>query len=936
MEVHVAEPARPSTSPEPSRVATIVRDPASDVLRAGRRALAPFFTPRAVALIGATEKAGSVGRTIFTNLISTPFGGTVYPVNPNRPSVLGIRTWPDVASIPEPVDLAVIVTPPPSIPPLIAECGEAGVPAAIVISAGFKEVGSEGAELERRVVEEARRHRMRVVGPNCLGIMSPVSGLNATFAAAMAPRGNVAFVSQSGALITAVLDWSLRERVGFSSIVSLGSMADVGWGDMIDHLGDDPDTSSIVLYMETVGDARSFLSAARELALTKPIIVMKPGRTAEAARAAASHTGSLAGSDDVLDAAFRRAGVLRAERISDLFYLAEVLGKQPRPKGPRLTIVSNAGGPAVLATDALITGGGKLADLSDETLEALGSVLPATWSHGNPVDIIGDAPPERYAAALQIAARDPSSDGMLVILTPQAMTDPTRTAQQLVPFANTTGKPVMAAWMGGLDIEAGERILAEAGIATFPYPDSAARMFTQLWGYTQDLHAMYETPSLADDDGRSLHRERAVRIIEDARQAGRTILSESESKELLAAYCIPITETRIAASVEEAVAAADAIGYPVVVKLLSHTISHKTDVGGVQLDLPDADAVRSAWDRILASVTELRGAEHFEGVTVQPMIDRTGTELIIGSSVDSQFGPVLLFGLGGQLVEVFRDRALGLPPLTTTLARRMMERTRVFQVLKGVRGQPGVDLPALERLMVGFSRLVIEQPHISDVEINPLLATPNRLIALDARVILHPAEVPDQKLPRPAIRPYPLQYVGTWQARDGESFLIRPIRPEDETLMVAFHRGLSTDTIYQRYFSHLGYDQRVAHERLVRVCFGDYDRELALVAVRDNEATGSSEIVAVGRLSRLHLEPAAEFAILVSDRFQGRGLGTELLARLIEIGRAEGLERIVADILTGNGAMIAVARKAGFRFGEEGEGTLRVEMRLDRQPSAVN
>jgi acetyltransferase len=318
------------------------------------------------------------------------------------------------------------------------------------------------------------------------------------------------------------------------------------------------------------------------------------------------------------------------------------------------------------------------------------------------------------------------------------------------------------------------------------------------------------------------------------------------------------------------------------------------------------------------------------------MIDRTGTELIIGSSVDSQFGPVLLFGLGGQLVEVFRDRALGLPPLTTTLARRMMERTRVFQVLKGVRGQPGVDLPALERLMVGFSRLVIEQPHISDVEINPLLATPNRLIALDARVILHPAEVPDQKLPRPAIRPYPLQYVGTWQARDGESFLIRPIRPEDETLMVAFHRGLSTDTIYQRYFSHLGYDQRVAHERLVRVCFGDYDRELALVAVRDNEATGSSEIVAVGRLSRLHLEPAAEFAILVSDRFQGRGLGTELLARLIEIGRAEGLERIVADILTGNGAMIAVARKAGFRFGEEGEGTLRVEMRLDRQPSAVN
>ena len=605
----------------PQLLADPSSDPALDVLRAGRKPLDAFFAPRAVALIGATDKPGSVGRTILANLIASPFGGTVYPVNPKRRSVLGIATLPDIGSAPEPVDLAIIVTPPPSIPGLVDDCGLAGVPAVIVISAGFKEIGAEGAELERQVAAAARRHQLRLIGPNCLGVMSPVSGLNATFAAAMAPRGRVAFLSQSGALVTAVLDWALREKVGFSSIVSLGSMADVGWGDLIDHLGNDRETDAIVMYMETVGDARSFLSAAREVALTKPIIVMKPGRSSEAAKAAASHTGSLAGSDEVLAAAFRRAGVLRAERISDLFYLAEVLGKQPRPRGPRLTVVTNAGGPGVLATDALIAGGGKLAALSAETMAALDAVLPPTWSHGNPIDIIGDAPPERYAAAIEIAAADPESDGLLVILTPQAMTHPTTTAQQLAPFAKVTGKPVMASWMGGRDVEAGTAVLREAGIATFPYPDSAARMFTQLWTWQQDLDALYETPSLSADEERAIHRDQAAELIAAARAEGRTILAESESKALLAAYGIPITETRIASSVDAAVAAADAIGYPVVLKLFSHTITHKTDVGGVKLDLRDATAVREAWQAIRTAVTERRGAEHFEGVTVQPMID---------------------------------------------------------------------------------------------------------------------------------------------------------------------------------------------------------------------------------------------------------------------------------------------------------------------------
>ena len=914
---------------DPAAIApgTPLGDPASDVLRAGRRPLDPFFAPRAVALIGATDKVGSVGRTILGNLIASPFGGTVYPVNPKRRSVLGIATLPDIGSAPEPVDLAIIVTPPASIPGLVAECGVAGVPAVIVISAGFKEIGAEGAELERQVAAAARRYQIRLIGPNCLGVMSPVSGLNATFAAAMAPRGRVAFISQSGALVTAVLDWALREKVGFSSIVSLGSMADVGWGDLIDHLGNDRETDAIVMYMETVGDARSFLSAAREVALTKPIIVMKPGRTAEAAKAAASHTGSLAGSDEVLDAAFRRAGVLRADRISDLFYLAEVLAKQPRPRGPRLTVVTNAGGPGVLATDALIGGGAQLAPLSPDTMAALDAVLPPTWSHGNPIDIIGDAPPERYAAALEIAARDPDSDGLLVILTPQAMTDPTRTAQQLVPFAHVTGKPVMASWMGGLDVEAGTTILREAGIATFPYPDSAARMFTELWTWQQDLDALYETPTLPADEERVIHRDRAAELIAAARAEGRTILAESESKELLAAYGIPITEMRIASSQDEAVAAADAIGYPVVVKLFSHTITHKTDVGGVKLNLRDADAVREAWRAIKDAVTERRGAEHFEGVTVQPMIDWAGYELIVGSSVDAQFGPVLLFGLGGQLVEVFRDRALGLPPLTTTLARRMIERTRIVEALRGVRGRDAVDMAALEQLLVRFSELVVEQRQIAEIEINPLLASADRLLALDARVILHPADMAPEALPRPAIRPYPLEYSGSWTARDGTTFAIRPIRPEDETLLVAFHRTLSEQSIYQRYFENLGLDQRIAHERLIRVCFSDYDRDLALVAEGVDDK-GAPVIAGVGRLSKLRDGLSAEFAVLVSDRFQGHGLGSELLARLVDVGRKEGQTRIVADILATNGPMIRLARGQGFAIEDDPQDGV-VHARLD-------
>jgi acetyltransferase len=888
-------------------------DPAHDVLGYERQQLDAIFRPEAVAVIGATDRPGSVGRTIMWNLVSSPFGGTVFPVNSRRPNVLGIKAYPSVSEVPAKVDLAVIVAPAPAVPEIIGECVEAGVDGAIVISAGFRETGPGGVELERRVLEEARRGRMRILGPNCLGVMEPPTGFNATFAGAIARPGNVALLSQSGALLTAILDQSFMENVGFSALVSVGSMMDVGWGDLIYYLGDDPQTQSIVIYMESVGDARSFLSAAREVALTKPIIVIKAGRTEAAGRAAASHTGSLTGSDEVLDAAFSRSGVLRVDEISELFEMAEVLGKQPRPKGPRLTILTNAGGPAVLATDALIGNGGELAGISEETMDTLNNSLPAPWSHGNPVDVLGDADPERYAKTLETAAGDPQSDGLLVILTPQDMTDPTATAEGLAPYAQGTRKPVLASWMGGPAVAAGDSILNGAGIPTFDYPDAAARSFTNMWKYTYNLRSIYETPEPAEDEGAD--RERVEEIIGRARDSGRTILTEYEAKEILAAYGIPTVETEVARSPEAAVRLANRLGYPVVLKLDSETITHKTDVGGVSLHLRNAEEVRRAYEEMESSITENYRPEDFGGAAVQRMVSLDGYELIVGSSLDPQFGPVLLFGSGGSLVEVYRDRALALPPLTTTLARRMMERTLIFEALGGVRGRAPVDVGSLEKLLVRFSRLVVEQPRIKELDINPLLASPERLIALDARVVLHDPETSEEDLPRTAIRPYPTQYVSLEELRDGTPVTIRPIRPEDEPLMVKFHETLSEESVYMRYFHMMNLDQRTAHERLTRICFIDYDREMALVAEQTDPETGEREIMGVARLSRRGAVPEeAEFSILVSDRFQRRGVGILLLSHLLEVARTENLRRITAEILFDNSPMQSISKKLGFHL----------------------
>ncbi|HTQ62486.1 MAG TPA: bifunctional acetate--CoA ligase family protein/GNAT family N-acetyltransferase [Candidatus Solibacter sp.] len=878
-----------------------------------RSSMMSFFSPASVALVGATDREGSVGATTLRNLVQGGYKGRVFPVNPHRKEIFGLPCYPAISAIPESIDLAVVVTPATTVPGIVAECVKAEVPSIVVISAGFKEMGPDGAALERQIQAELRKGSTRLIGPNCLGLMNPWLGLNATFAHDIARPGSVAFLSQSGALLTAILDWSLSEQVGFSAIVSTGSMLDVGWGDLLSFFGQDEKTESILLYMESIGDARAFLSAAREVSFSKPIIVIKAGRSEAASKAAASHTGAMTGSDEVYDAAFRRCGILRVDRISELFHIADVLGKQPRPRGPRLMILTNAGGPGVLATDTLMAIGGELATLSDVSHRALDAFLPPHWSHANPIDILGDADPERYSRASEIAIRDPGCDGLLTILAPQGMTNPAHVAEGLKVHASVHGKPLLASWMGGKAVEAGVNILNKAGIPAFAYPDSAVRAFKSMWNYSYNLRGLYETPFSADDPSVwSGRRDRVKKLLDAAASSGRTLLTELESKEILKLYGIPTVPALLAKNEDEAAKKAGEIKFPVVLKLHSEIVTHKTDVGGVQLNLADEKAVREAYRAIESSVAAKSGREAFLGVTVQPMIRADGYELILGSSIDAQFGPVILFGSGGQLVEVYRDHALALPPLNSTLAARLMEQTKILKALRGVRGRKPVDLPALETLLVRFSELVVEQPRLREIDINPVLASSEQLLALDARIVLYGAQVQDSQLPRPAIRPYPSQYISRWKMKDASEVTLRPIRPEDEPLLVAFHGTLSDSSVYLRYFQIQKLDSRVAHERLIRKCCVDYDREIALVADRADPRTGAHEILAVGRLTRQLGSESAELGVLVSDRFQGAGLGRELVSRLIEIARAEKIHTIVAHILSENRPMLALARRFHF------------------------
>lgn len=894
------------------------KDPSQNFIARSYEPLDALFYPKTVAVIGAKDNIGSVGRTILMNLLNEKFTGTVYPVNPKRKEVLGIKAYPSLHKIPEKIDLAVIVTPAKTVPQIIQDCIDTNVRSAIIISAGFKEIGAKGLKMEEKILSIAHQGNLPIIGPNCLGVMNPITGLNATFAKGTALPGNIAFISQSGAMCTAVLDWSFQQGVGFSSFVSLGSMADINWGHLLHYLGEDPHTHSILMYMETVGDPQAFLTAAREIALDKPIIVIKGGRSKEAAQAAASHTGSLAGSDDVFNAALLRAGVLRVNTISELFDMASVLSRQPLPQGPNLAIITNAGGPSVLATDAATLNGAKITTLCDTTIKSLNAFLPEAWSQANPIDILGDADAERYEKSIEIISKDPNIDGILVILSPQDVTDPLRTAECLRSFSKIK-KPILASWMGGDTVSKGKHLLQQAGIPSFSYPDDAAWAFATMWKYSNNLKTLYETPSLRDEDTAQGHTNisltaKAANIIEQAKNDHRELLDEYESKAILESYKIPTVQTVIAKTKEEAIKAANEIGYPVVLKLFSKTITHKTDVGGVILNLNSPKQVSQAFEQIELSVSEKIGKKAFEGTTVQKMVQSKGYEIIIGSSCDEQFGPTIVFGTGGELVEIYQDRALGLPPLNLNLAYQLMKKTKIFEAMQGFRGKKAIDIEKLANILVHFSQLIVENPLIKEMDINPILASSEEIIAVDARVLLHSNKTKVKKIPKTAICPYPVQYIQTIQLTNGQTLLLRPIKAEDEPLMIEFHKELSENSVRQRFFEFLNLDERTAHKRLIKICFNDYNKELAIVALTPYENSEKTKIIGVGRLSKIYGTASAQMTMIIADKFHKKGLGNQLLKSLIHIAKKEGIKEIRAEVLSENKGMLHLCKKEGFKI----------------------
>jgi acetyltransferase len=754
------------------------------------------------------------------NLISGGFPGKVIPVNPKRTEVLGLPCFPTVADVKEPIDLAVIVVPAPHVLEVMKTCVQAHVKAVIVIAAGFKESGSGGLELENAVVEVARSGGVRMIGPNCLGIMNPSYGLNASFGKGMPHVGSIAFISQSGAMCAAVLDRSLSDGIGFSAFVSIGSMADVGWSDLIEYFGQDPKTRGILMYMETVGNPRGFLTAARSVAEYKPIIVIKPGRTAEAAKAAASHTGALVGSDSVFDAACERSGVVRVDTVSELFDIAEVLSFQPNPSGPRLAIVTNAGGPAVLATDAVMRHGAQMAKLNQTTLDHLSSFLPPAWSHSNPVDILGDADPQRYEKAVETVVEDNEVDGVLVILTPQDMTDPTKTAEELQRFAVPAEKPLIASWMGGKSVEKGKEIFASVGIPCFEYPDDAAWSLATMWKHANMMKTFWIPPRFRQCPSQAVVKERMAKaheVIHTAVLENRLLLTERESKQILQMYGIPTVEPILAKTEADAAAIAERLGFPVVLKVESPSITHKSDVGGVLLRLMTKEAVREGFLSIQRTVVEGYGKEAFLGVTVQKMVEQKGIELIVGSSIDPQFGPVLLFGAGGIYVEAFHDEALGLPPLNAQLARRMIEKTKISRALQHTRGSGTIPLEPIEDLLISLSELVLEVPQIAECDMNPIIATSSGPVCLDARIVLSRPDV----YVTPACRPYPFEYIKDVLLADGKECSLRPIRAEDSTLIPSFYEHLASVPLFE---------QRLTEDELVRLCWSEFGRQKGIVA----------------------------------------------------------------------------------------------------------
>ena len=878
-----------------------------------------LFKPKSIAVIGASDKIGSAGYRIFRNLIGSGYDGIVFPINPKKESIQGVQAYASVDDIPKVVDLAIIATPSKVVVDVVERCGKKGIKGILIVSAGFKEIGEEGRLLEKKLIKIKDKYGLRIVGPNCVGFILPYLNLNATFAGSTPEMGNISLFSQSGAICGAILDWAAAAKVGFSSFISVGSMLDVDFGDLIDYFGMDMHTRSIVLYIESITHARKFMSAARSFSRAKPIIVIKAGRFQEGAKAAASHTGAMAGEDDIYDAAFRRAGVVRVKNISDLFNCSSILAKQPRPTGRNIAIITNAGGPGVLATDSIIEKGGKLATLSEVTIEKLNQVLPSHWSHGNPIDLIGDADEDRYQQAIEICLEDSNIDGLLILSVPQVMADPRKLADRVIDISRKTTKPILTSFIGEESVYHARQLLNRNDVPTYASPDEAVESYMYLYHYARNLELLYETPEEIDVDTQLEHKNIVKKILMDARKENRKILNESESKTFLELYGINTTKPLIARSADEAVEQAKSVGLPVAMKILSPQITHKSDVGGVALHLGCEDLVRKEFSAMIERAKEKVPDAEIIGVTIQKMVESSGYELILGSKKDPVFGTVILFGLGGVFTELFKDRSIGFPPLNQVLARRILERTKSFRLLKGFRHLPPVELKRVEETMIKFSHLVVDNPEIQEIDINPLLVHNNELIAVDARIIL---DQDYEHHPHLVISPYPSKYKKEITLKDGTKVLLRPIKPEDEKQWLEMFQSFSQETVRFRFFRII---KDTPHEMRTRYCNIDYDREIGIVAEIEEE--GKKRFIGV---TRIILEPGksstAEFALVVSDRWQRQGLGSEFLDYTFDIARDKKVKKVYGIVLKDNVPMINLCREKNFIFTEGDPGEYHIEI----------
>ncbi|MGA2386240.1 MAG: GNAT family N-acetyltransferase [Candidatus Bathyarchaeia archaeon] len=896
------------------------------------RNLDKIFNPRSVAIIGASDVEGSVGCLIVQNFVRLGYAGKSYFVNIRKPEIFGVKTYKSVEQISEPVDLAIIATPAKTVQEVMEECGRAHVKGAIIVSSGFKETGPEGKAVEKAILEIAKKYDIRVIGPNCIGVIRPRNNLNATFLDKMPKPGNITFLSQSGALGSAILDWAIHENIGLSNFVSVGSMLDVDFGDLIDYFGSDPKTKSIIMYVEGITDARKFMSAARHFSRTKPIIVVKAGKFPESARAAASHTGSVSGDDDIYDAAFKRAGIVRVDDINDLFNAAQVLGTQPLPKGSRLAIITNAGGAGVMATDALIAQGGKLAQLSDKTMDLLDNVLPHFWSKGNPIDVVGDAKADYYKAAVEACLDDETVDGILIIFTQQAGSEPVEIAKSIVDLVNSRtykNKTILTSFMGFEGVLHANKILNANNIPTYSTPEQATKTYMYMYNYQRNLELLYETPEELPVDA-SPPKRPIMAIIRNAAFENRDVLTDEEAKNILKYYNFPILKSTVATSADEAVAAAQKMGFPVVLKILSPQITNKRSAGGVVLDLNSPGEVREAYQLLIQRAMSYNPKAEVTGVEVQHMVEQKGYEIIIGGKKDPVFGPVILFGTGGPSLDLFNDYSIGLPPLNITLVHRMMEETKVYQLLKGRYNSPPVDIKKVEEILLLFSRLLVDFPQIKEISINPLLVSEKEACIIDARIAISKEDVCKKFEPHEhmVISPYPKKYEMMWSLKNGQEVLLRPIKPEDEPLWLDMFQGFSEESIRYRFFEIL---RDTPHEVRVRYCNIDYDREIAMVA--EIMKSTPRKIRGVARVSIEADGKSGEIAFIVSDHWQGLGLGTKMVDYVLDIAKEKGLEDVYAIVLPDNTRALSLLKKMGFNFQYLADGTVRCTLNLKNEDS---